>query len=119
MPRVARSENLAPLVLLAQKFRAARREDAFDQRLDESLVALRDQPDAILRIASHGEISDLITDRAVRLVALFYAQKKVERADDERMQHEAMAHPHSRRDRGLYSVERLDRVFDADQRHVP
>src|SRR5262245_16699813 len=58
VPRVARSENLAPLVLFAQKLRAARREDAFDQRLDESLVALRDQPDAILRFAGHVEIGD-------------------------------------------------------------
>src|SRR6266511_2757641 len=70
--RVARSENLAPLVLFAQKFRAALREDAFDQRLDESLVALRDQPDAILRFTGHVEIGDLVANCAVGLVVLFY-----------------------------------------------
>src|SRR5262245_51706852 len=70
--RVARSENLAPLVLFSQKLRAALREDAFDQRLDESLVALRDQPDAILRFTGHVEIGDLVADRAVGLVVLFY-----------------------------------------------
>src|SRR5262249_41360206 len=40
VPRVAGPENLASLVLFAQKRRAARREDAFDQRLDEIFVAL-------------------------------------------------------------------------------
>src|SRR5262249_10881370 len=117
--RVARSENLAPLVLFAQKLRAALREDAFDQRLDESLVALRDQPDAVLRFTGHIEIGDLVADCAVGLIVLFYPKKTVERSVDERMQQDAMPHADPRRDRGLYSVERLDRVLDADQRHVP
>src|SRR5262245_58393377 len=119
VPRLARSKNLAPLVCFAQKRRATRREDAFDQRLDESFVALRDQPDAVLPFAGHIEIGDLVADHAVRLVVLFDAQKNVARADDELVKQKALRRADPRRDRGLYSVERLDRVFDADQCHVP
>src|SRR5262249_25937784 len=86
MTFLARPDDLAPLVFFARKQRAARRKDAFDQSLDESFIALRDQPDAVPRFSGQIEIGDLVADHAFSLVALFYPQENVARADDELME---------------------------------